>query len=332
MRLLHVCSFRSLPPSLRILVPLLAALLLMPLAPGAVPAASAAELPLGKANYAMAVGGLRTTSTQNWGRLGQYTFATDGTVSEQHWHWTQRERVTRSSIGIQAAGCTSRDCVVQTANGYQSTGASETLHGEYTVTGDTVRITWDGGLYEEWTLTPSADGALVTTELGDNNFGATHGYGNGSNAAWSARVPMSEIAALDHSALVHRYDLWKTTTEQSEPYIDHGDGNPFWIQDWNVCDGGQCLGAESANPSQYYVAPAREPTGHRRDTLWHWVRALADGRDEWCYTGNSHVKPMIQVIDDNGDFHGWVGVEASLNQTTSEGALADDIGVFRILG
>ncbi len=204
--------------SLRTLVPLLVALLLASLAPGAAPAASAAELPLGKANYAMVIAGLGASSTANWVRLGQYTFATDGTVSEQHWHWTQRDRVTRSSTGIEAAGCTSRDCVVQTANGYQSTGASQSLHGQYAVTGDTLRITWDDGQWEEWTLSSATDGALGTAEFA------------GSNAAWSARVPMSEIGALDHADL------------------------------------------------------------------------------------------------------GWVGVAASLNQTTSQGALADDIGVFRILG
>ncbi|MFI6104263.1 hypothetical protein [Streptomyces sp. NPDC051310] len=34
-------------------------------------------------------------------------------------------------------------------------------------------------------------------------------------------------------------------------------------------------------------------------------------RSEKCCTGNSHVKPMLQVIDDSGTFRGGVGVEAS---------------------
>jgi hypothetical protein len=55
----------------------------------------------------------------------------------------------------------------------------------------------------------------------------------------------------------------------------------------------------------------------------NWVRlatysltAVADARGEHCYTGNSHVKPMLQIIDNAGGFHGWVAVEASLNQTS----------------
>jgi hypothetical protein len=169
-----------------------------------------------------------------------------------------------------------------------------------------------------------------------SNFGATHGFGYGSNAAWDARASMAKIDAVDHSKLVHTYYLWKTTAVGQPPFIDTGDGSPFWVQNWSVCGGGSCLGAvtgSGTSTTQYYVAPANSPSGHRRDTLWGWRTANADGRGEYCYTGNSHVKPMLQIIDDNGAFHGWVGVEASLNQTSpSQGALGDDIGVFRIAG
>lgn len=295
--------------------------------------ARAAGLPLGKAHYAVAVGGLSTSSTANWVRLGMYDFSTDGTVSERHYHWSQRTRVTRVNTDFLAAGCPTRDCVVKTAGGYQSTGAQQTLTGTYAVTGDRVRITWSGGQWEEFTLTSTDGGALADLELVGNNFGATYGFGAGSNAAWSARVPMSRIAAVYGPSFIHRYYLWKTTDSHTTPYIDHGDGNPFWVANWSVCNGGQCLGAltDGGGSSQYYVSPANSPTGHRRDTLWHWHTSLADNRGEYCYTGNSHVKPMLQIVDDNGAFHGWIGVEASLNQTVpSQGAYADDIGIFRI--
>ena len=53
----------------------------------------------------------------------------------------------------------------------------------------------------------------------------------------------------------------------------------------------------------------------RRDTLWHWRTQHAIDRGEYCYTGGSHVKPLMQIIDEAGRFHGWVGMEASLNQS-----------------
>ena len=44
-----------------------------------------------------------------------------------------------------------------------------------------------------------------------------------------------------------------------------------------------------------------------------------------CYTGNSHVRPMMQIIDDDGEWHGWVGVEASKGYDVQ----GDYIAVFR---
>jgi hypothetical protein len=298
--------------------------------------AAVAELPLGKRHFAIAVGGLRVDSVQNWVRLGLYDFAEDGTVTERHWHWSQRKRVVRSYTGFQASGCPSRDCEVQTGGGYESSTAPESLAGTYTVEGDRLRITWNGGLWEEWTLSERAGGALAAVEHVDNNFGMTYGFGYGSNAGWDARVSAEQIAAIDHETLVHRYHLWKTSEVSEDPYIDEGDGDPPWVTDWTECGGGECLGAvtdggtDPPSPSEHYVAPASAPADHRRDAYWHWRRSHADDQGRYCYNGNSHVKPMLQIVDDNGAFHGWVGVEASLNQTTNNGPYDDDIGIFRI--
>lgn len=294
------------------------------------PSASAQALPLSKPRFAVAVGGLSAGSTSNWVRLANYDFHADGTVTEQHWHWTQRRRDTRSYTGIQASGCPTRDCNVQTARGYEG-AAHDTLRGTYTVSGGVLRVEWNvNGWWERWQLAEAAGGALATLEFAGSNFGATHGFGYGSTATWNDRVPAAEIAAENHRRFDHTYYLWKTTSANSSPHIDTGSGSPFWVRDWDVCSNGRCLAARSSTPTEFYVAPANA-NNHRRDTLWHWRAALADGRGEYCYTGNSHVKPMIQIVDDHGGFQGWVGVEASLNQTVpSQGAYADDIGVFRI--
>ncbi|WP_433430553.1 hypothetical protein [Nonomuraea sp. CA-141351] len=49
----------------------------------------------------------------------------------------------------------------------------------------------------------------------------------------------------------------------------------------------------------------------RRDALWRWCTCLAMERKQFCYSGNSHIKPLLQIIDDSGAFRGWVGAEAS---------------------
>lgn len=294
--------------------------------------AATQDLPLGKERFAVAIGGLNAGSTSNWVRLGLYEFSADGTVTEEHWHWTQDRRVTRSSTGRQAGDCPARDCAVRTAHGYESTSAPSQLRGSYTVEGDQLRITWDENDWtERWTLATAADGSLATLRLEDaGDFGGTHGYGYGSNAAWDQRTEAASIAAADHARLEHDWAIWKTTGENPDPHVETGSGSPFWVTDWTVCAAG-CLGARSDTPTEFYLSPANSADDHRRDTLWHWRTALADARGEYCYEGNSHVKPMVQIVDDEGDFHGWVGVEASLNQSSpNEGPLADDIGVFRI--
>lgn len=52
------------------------------------------------------------------------------------------------------------------------------------------------------------------------------------------------------------------------------------------------------------AAPRRRRTAER-------CTGLAMERSEKCCTGNSQVKPVLQVIDDSGTFRGWIGVEAS---------------------
>ncbi|SFP46087.1 hypothetical protein SAMN05421810_102652 [Amycolatopsis arida] len=190
------------------------------------------------------------------------------------------------------------------------------------------RIEWTGNGWEEWTVGEPIPGKLAQLSYRRSSFGATHGYGYGSNAGWSTRASMATIAAQDHGQFDHDYHLWKT--DNGRPYLDEGAGNPFWMRNWKRCSSPRCLGGRTTS-TEYYLATANATATDRRDTIWHWRTALADGRGEHCYTGNSHVKPLMQIIDSDGGFHGWVGVEASLNQTVpSQGTSGDDIGVFQI--
>jgi hypothetical protein len=296
--------------------------------PAAPASATSAGAPAGMYRFVVAIGGLDTASRENWVRLATYSLTADGQAFESHHHWTQRVRVPRSYTGVRGEGCAVRACQVQTANGFQATSSPKKLSGTYTVTGSVVRFTWTGNGWEEWTVTEPIPGGLAKLTFRASSFTATHGYGYGSNATWSDRASMAEIAAFDHDRLKHDYHLWKT--DAGRPYLDEGAGNPFWVRNWTRCQSGRCLGA--SNPStDYYLSTANATSTDRKDTIWHWHRSLADGRGEHCYTGNSHVKPMLQVIDNSGGFHGWVGVEASLNQSSpAQGTAADDIGVFEI--
>ena len=296
---------------------------------GSAPAVAATNAPGGMHRFVVSIGGLNPSVRTNWVRLGMYTFDDANGVSETHWHWSQRLRVTRSSTGVAAAGCEARNCVVRTGNGFQSASAPDSLHGTYTVTGSVLRITWDGTTgWEEWTLSQPIEG-LAKLAFRGNSFGATHGFGYGSDAAWNDQATIAEIDGGNWSGMIHTYYTWNTDSN-GKPYINSSDGARFWNLDWTPCNSGRCLGGTTTS-NQYYLSRPNTTSTDRRDTLWYWRTANADGRGEYCYTGNSHVIPMLEIIDNSGVLHGWVGVEASISQTVPEqGTSADDIGVFKL--
>jgi hypothetical protein len=76
----------------------------------------------------------------------------------------------------------------------------------------------------------------------------------------------------------------------------------------------------------YYLA---QFAGDRRNAYEHWFRCLGYRPEtgQLCYKLNSHVKPLLQVIDDAGRFRGWVGAETSYytkHDGQSDGSPAQD--------
>ncbi|MEU9336552.1 hypothetical protein AB0D49_25835 [Streptomyces sp. NPDC048290] len=91
---------------------------------------------------------------------------------------------------------------------------------------------------------------------------------------------------------------------------------------WRLCDGSPCAGWVQPNSTcsgtnKKRVRYIAEIGGGRRNTEEYWCQSLAQG--EPCYTHNSHPRPMLQIIDDSGEFQGWVGVEAFTHVATSTG-------------
>ncbi|WP_113705225.1 hypothetical protein [Nonomuraea lactucae] len=319
------------------------------------PAATVSTLPLpgGKATYVVSQGHLKAASSQNWVRLGSYRFATNGTVTAALYLWWQRHPEARQRTAtVPDLGCTTkaggsrsrpRACEVLTAGGF--TGApDESRTGTYTVSGNVLTIRWKiaQAWTEQWYVRPSPDRRLARLDLKHSTL-ATHGYGYGSNAALGTRRAMSSVKAFPGSL---RQDL---TSWAGGKLVASGD-QPFGNSAFRACatttscltylqpsSRGACQksggcpkygGGTRLNISsiQYYLT--KISNSDRRDTLWHWCTCLAMERGEFCYTGNSHVKPLMQVIDDKGAFRGWVGAEASFSTTGSRAA--DMMAVFRI--
>ncbi|WP_157249579.1 hypothetical protein [Nonomuraea typhae] len=336
---------------------LVAAVLTFVLTSGVTPsgpaaAATSAALPGGKATYVVSQGHLKAESRENWVRLGSYRFSPDGTVTSAMYLWWQRNPEARQPTGTTPdAGCSTkaggsasraRTCRVLTAGGF--TGApDENRTGTYTVSGNVVSIRWKIAQTwtEQWSVRPSSDGKLARLDFKQSTL-ATHGYGYGSNASFATRRAMSSVRAFPGTL---RQDL----TSWAGGRIVNSAGQRFGHSAFRTCTtttwcltylqpsakgacqkSGGCPnygGGTKANVSsiQYYLT--KISSSDRRDTLWHWCTCLAMERKQFCYTGNSHVKPLMQIIDDSGAFRGWVGAEASFS-TGARGA--DMIAVFRI--
>ncbi|MEV4572457.1 hypothetical protein AB0K16_04300 [Nonomuraea jabiensis] len=327
------------------------AITILPVQP-ATATASTASLPGGKTTFVVSQGHLKAASQQNWLRLGNYRFAANGTVSAAMYLWWQRHPQARQRTGtVPDSSCTTkaggkqsraRTCEVLTAGGF--TGApDESRTGTYTMSGDVLTIRWKIAQTwtEQWYVRTSPDGKLARLDLKQSTL-ATNGYGYGSNAAFSTRRAMSSVKAFPGSL---RQDLRSWASGK----LVTSDDQPFGLSSFRACSATtSCLtylqpssnsackkeggcpkygGGTSANITsiQYYLTMISKTD--RRDTLWHWCTCLAMERDEFCYTGNSHVKPLMQIIDDTGAFRGWVGAEASF----STGSRATDmLAVLRI--
>lgn len=316
------------------------------------PPATAADLPGGKANFVVSLGSFRT-GTDNWVRLGTYQFSGTGTVTARTHLWWQREPVARQGTGTTPDGSCSttvvgrgeakvRDCEVLTAGGFTS-APSETRTGDYRITDGLLHITWniDQTWTEQWAVTPSADNKLVRLDHRFNTL-ATAGYAYGSNTPLSTRRQMASVQSFPGTLLLD-YSSW------DHGVIDHKEALPYEIGKYRTCSTTSwcltyllpeatkacrsgCLAGNTDFSVQNYIV--RVSNNDRRDTHWQWCSCLTKSRDgtkdEKCYARNSHVRPMLQILDDDARFRGWVGVEASFNPVNPDPRAGDMLWAFRV--
>ncbi|TMR15462.1 hypothetical protein ETD86_27170 [Nonomuraea turkmeniaca] len=268
------------------------------------------------------------------------------------WEQARRTEIPRTKTGTLAGSpnCTDRTapfdkvlpCYVRTAHAYTDPPTEERT-GTFSLSGDVLHITWNvssGSWSEEWYVSTNSAGTLAKLEF-KYNTKATHGFGYGSTSGFSTRRAMETVEQYS-STLYLRQWSWsnKTLTPPADlsksvfqlPSYTQCDQDSWcltYLQPSSsaACQKGGCPtygGGTTPNITsiQYYLAMISN--GDRRDTLWHFCSCLpmeqalkdndpaTDPYEPPCYTGNSHVKPLMQIIDDNGQFQGWVGIEASV--------------------
>jgi hypothetical protein len=313
---------------------------------GSASPASAATLPGKKANYVVSFGSLSSKSGSNWVRLGTYKFTANGRVRSDTWAWSQNAPAGRVGTGtIPKGNCsgtedTVRPCEIKTVAGFLSP-APEARTGSFALHADTagrqyVNIDWDQAAWrtEEWWVDSAPGGTYARLTFKYSNK-LTHGYGYGSNAGLTTRRAMETVSKSDAALTMTYHRAAKGDVKDVK-------------KNWNMSEFIRCTTstwclAYKTPATNNCSCPAPYDKDHslqsyiqalssedRRDTHWHWCSCLAKGSE--CYKGNSHVYPLLQIIDDNGGWRGWVGVEASFYPYTDQAdpRSHDMLSVFRV--
>jgi hypothetical protein len=313
------------------------------------PTAQAAPMPLGKQNWVVSVSGFRVDAYRNYIRLGYLVFnPTSNAVEHNFWTWDQADNpapVNSGDVyycGQWAPGTNPRNnCPIKTAPGFTG-DPNGRFTGTYSYNAGTgqVAVTWTRStingstttvnLGETWAVSELRPG-LGRMELVADTYSITNGISYGSNAslAQTSKASMSTIKST-----ARRYLLEGETVNRAkvDKWTRGGSGSFNTGPAWNICDDGSCLGnvqynsgcaptsccpagpgyeacaqriIDSGDRRFYYLTG---DLGGRRNNYEFWCECLSyDG----CYVGNSHVRPLLQVIDDSGVFQGWVGAEVS---------------------
>ena len=287
------------------------------------PAASATTggLPMGRSTYVVSM--MDGTAGALAVRLATYTFRADGTVTERYWAWRQDSitgkgnvRWTKPGSGYTTVGCL-RACPVRTPIGFQKGTSPKVWQGRWSMQSRTVlAVTWSSTYpVERWQLDDGQPGIVGARLVSGQTSGAV-GWGIGSNARADHGVSLASIYATGR---------WITGPFAENAYaaatrrLTSG-WNPA---DYTLCSSGRCLQGRqltSADRSSWYHSYfAADAASDGRKVFWNnqtGVVQQLENPKTVCISasGGGHTNALLQALDDDGHFVGFVGVEASLNQ------------------
>ncbi|EWM18061.1 hypothetical protein [Kutzneria sp. 744] len=310
--------------------------------------AQAAASPLGKQNWVVSLASFTPSADHtNSMRLGYLVFdPASKFVKHDFWLWKQQDYpIPVNSGDVYYCGQwhpgtnPKNNCAIRTGAGftgepnghYTGTYAYDATAGQVIVTWTDSTVNGVSGkidLGETWAVSQPRTG-LGRLALTANTYGLTTGIGYGSNASLAAKASMTTIHGAERPYVLEGQG-WNS--DQVATWARGHAGALTVGPTWNACDDASCLGfvqynagcdANSCCPKdanhdacvqkikdtgdrRFYSMTGI--LGGRRDSYEFYCECLAYGK---CYLANSHVRPMLQVLDDAGVFQGWVGAEVS---------------------
>lgn len=290
---------------------------------------SSQPLPGGKANFSAVVGNL-DISGNTVVRIGNYTFTSStGTVAYTYWHWDNTLFLGKTYLSNHT--CT-MDGITKTANIYTPTnwilpsGQYNNRSGSYTYNTSTglLSITWNSpwaGVTESWYVS-NPDTKTAYMSLNSNNYGLTHGRGYGSNASWSTYKTVTSVPRIDYpgyrvtvssngstiSVTPTTAGAWYPDALNLSSYTSATGGNTLHTK--LAASSGVCTSGCSPDNTHTGIVYHLGGPGTSRSMVYnHWCACLPLQSSFPVYTGNMHPYAMQQIIDDDGNLRGFVGIE-----------------------
>jgi hypothetical protein len=254
-------------------------------------------------------------------------------------------------------------CPVHVMAGYGE-DAPERLFGTWSATSTAVGFSWNvNGVKKKdyWFIKKKLprihylelDGSRSNGPDSDHPSERTHGFAVGSNKQFNESVPLSTAMAthndLDHTFHERQY-LWdegqattRNGTEVAQTACNGREDELWWSFSCyeNPCGDSadhphtqRCIDRSRAEGKTFsellrYWADPWPTSSNRKNAHWEWHSCHTPSRAESCYHGGSHAYPMLQAIDDLGEFYGWVGIEHQDDRTGGDDT--DDLMVIRYL-
>ncbi len=204
-------------------------------------------------------------------------------------------------------GCRDQ-CEVKAPLTFQRGAKPRRLTGTFRYDGGKVVITWPAGS-ETWTPTHGA--ALTSLALTSNTLGATGGWAYGSTTGFSAGATLDEVIASGVVAGPYWYNAYDASTQRIRDRFPFGD--------YQRCTGDATLVKSSVNDpdrtKRWNSYLTGDPALDGRKMYWNHQLGVvteheAPGSD--CISPlEGHTVALLQILDDQGRFQGWVSAEAS---------------------
>ncbi len=286
-----------------------------------------ASLPLGRKYFVFALMLARHNAAV--ARLSKWLFAKDGTVQERYWIWSQKNTpdphnidLWRAATGYDTKGC-SYVCSVWTSAGFEPGALPKTREGTYDWEDGQIIIQWSGGFWERYeTIDHGTYAELSIVGHNYENVSAVYAKAFGSQASLSTTATASAIQQSGPLKLTTYAQYWNKPTINAATTI--------YLSSYQLCASSPVLQGTSNQPSipydetgyhTYFVADPKQPEG--RKVYWYHQLENVALTNNGCANParGGHLAPLLQILDDQENFVGFVGVEASLYGTNEGGSI-----------